>query len=450
MIGTVFDVLAAGQARWRRARNLRAGQRSRSAAISRACRRRLRAMPSRPAQPCCWLGAAAACWPLGSALPSSACMRAGSRRPASIGGRAPPGWHALQPVLPGAAFTVPSGPETCSEQHGGAALLILSGLRPNRPAASTCAARCWTRPRPPAAAADRLPLRRGRRAGGAQHRIRQPGRAAQCRNLAEEAMPRTLVLGQRQRRRRRSCAGRAIRRAGSATRARRIGRRAAPGALGRQGWLLWATCTAHPRRAQQRLCAPANWCCSCTVPAGARPAARPRVAFPARARCEARAGAGRLPRAPPPRRRMEDQRLFDSLRARGLVRLGADGLAELAPADLPAWRSARPTWQLGRVALDAEDTERLLERLYHRADGDFVREQVRIFNSERRLLAWRLRPARRTRRAGRRGRHGCAGAAGTRPCRLGRNAPVRAPAAGLGAWQRVAAWPARRRARGCA
>ena len=35
---------------------------------------------------------------------------------------------------------------------------------------------------------------------------------------------------------------------------------------------------------------------------------------------------------------------------------------------------------------------KLLERLHHRADGAYVLKQVRVYNSERRLLAWRLRP----------------------------------------------------------
>ena len=93
---------------------------------------------------------------------------------------------------------------------------------------------------------------------------------------------------------------------------------------------------------------------------------------------------------------MEDQALFEALRARGLLRLGTDGLIELAPRDLLAWlragaavRAPLPGWQDFR--LEAGD-RRLLERLHHRADGAFVREQVRVFNSERRLVAWRERP----------------------------------------------------------
>jgi cell division protein FtsI/penicillin-binding protein 2 len=82
---------------------------------------------------------------------------------------------------------------------------------------------------------------------------------------------------------------------------------------------------------------------------------------------------------------------------------------------------------------------RLLERLHHRADGAYVREQVRVFNGERRLLAWRVRP-------------GAANAwqaqAGT--VAVGTNEAMPLGAArlfdslpqGWAPWQRVADWPA--------
>jgi cell division protein FtsI/penicillin-binding protein 2 len=91
---------------------------------------------------------------------------------------------------------------------------------------------------------------------------------------------------------------------------------------------------------------------------------------------------------------LEDQALFQELRRRGMVRLGAGGLAELAPRDLPAWRAAPQPGRAGQlaswdgVALDA-GAVKLLKRLYRMADGDYVREQVRVFNGEQRLLAWR-------------------------------------------------------------
>jgi len=93
-------------------------------------------------------------------------------------------------------------------------------------------------------------------------------------------------------------------------------------------------------------------------------------------------------------RGLEDAALFDELRRRGLVRLGAGGLAELAPRDLPAWRAMPAPARAGQLAnwdqvtLDAGAIT-LLKRLYRMADGAYVREQVRVFNGEQRLLAWR-------------------------------------------------------------
>ncbi|WP_229508005.1 hypothetical protein [Massilia sp. Dwa41.01b] len=103
----------------------------------------------------------------------------------------------------------------------------------------------------------------------------------------------------------------------------------------------------------------------------------------------------RVPAAPPAA--LEDAALFDSLLARGLLRLAPGGLVEVAPRDLALWRMAGADLRAADlhrwdgVRLDAEGL-RLLARLHGRADGAFVREQVRIFNAERRLLAWRLRP----------------------------------------------------------
>ena len=93
-------------------------------------------------------------------------------------------------------------------------------------------------------------------------------------------------------------------------------------------------------------------------------------------------------------RGLEDAALFDELRRRGMVRLGAGGLAELAPRDLPAWRAVPAPARAGQLAswdqvtLDA-GAIMLLKRLYRMADGAYVREQVRVFNGEQRLLAWR-------------------------------------------------------------
>jgi cell division protein FtsI/penicillin-binding protein 2 len=81
---------------------------------------------------------------------------------------------------------------------------------------------------------------------------------------------------------------------------------------------------------------------------------------------------------------LEDQQLFDSLLANGLLRQQAGGTIELVPRD---WLSA--------VAMRVPDTaiwpdparvaqaKRLLRRLYGAADGSYVRQQVQIFNRER-------------------------------------------------------------------
>ncbi|KQV87900.1 hypothetical protein ASD15_28040 [Massilia sp. Root351] len=93
---------------------------------------------------------------------------------------------------------------------------------------------------------------------------------------------------------------------------------------------------------------------------------------------------------------LEDQALFAALQAAGLVRLDAGGMIAIAPRDLPQWlasgASSRATalaeWR--DVRLDGAGIK-LLKRLYHQADGAYVRQQVDIYNSERRLLAWRVK-----------------------------------------------------------
>src|SRR5450830_381621 len=105
------------------------------------------------------------------------------------------------------------------------------------------------------------------------------------------------------------------------------------------------------------------------------------------------AGDYRVPAGPAPG--LEDQALFEQLKARGLVRLDGDGLAQLAPRDLAAWRAAPTAERAGELAqwngvLLDDGALRLLKRAYRMADGAYVRDQLRIFNGEQRLLAWRL------------------------------------------------------------
>jgi cell division protein FtsI/penicillin-binding protein 2 len=142
---------------------------------------------------------------------------------------------------------------------------------------------------------------------------------------------------------------------------------------------------------------------------------------------------------------LEDGALFDSLLARGMVRLSSAGMIETAPRDLPQWRAAAPEQRAADlhswdgVVLD-DSGRRLLARLHTRADGAFVREQIRVFNGERRLLAWRVRPG---------------ADAGTWLVQAGKAAAGTVEAMPLGAarlfdslpqgwapWRRLADWPA--------
>jgi cell division protein FtsI/penicillin-binding protein 2 len=487
MIGAVFDALATGQARWRRARNLRAGQarvrtparadapapgrrgcaaerspvaeRSTDAARSLIAERRTDAARSPAAQRSLialrLLGAACCLLAFGGALVIGVHARwiAAAGEAAAAGSAGPAGLAALQAVLPGASFTVPAGPAVALGQHGGASLLVLSGLRPE-PARRVDLCGQMLDP----GRGRLLPLRIGYSfAEVAALAARNAGSASPValRNvmIAEEAMPRVQLSG--------SAAAPELRWNGYPARwvgdldgANRLQPAAAAQTrLGRQGWLLWDDRALRFLRRPSAACASGELVLQLYRPGpGLQPGPRSgpqsvpqsgeralAIAFPPQG--EPREawlapGSYAVPAAPAPA--MEDQRLFEALRARGLLRLGADGLAELAPPDLAAWRSRGPTGWDG-VAMDAEAL-RLLERLYRHADGDFVREQVRIFNSERRLLAWRLRAPEDD--AGR-----WQAEAGDAPAPLARDLPAAATRLfarlpqGWGGWRRVAAWP---------
>lgn len=454
MFGTVIEALAAGQTRWRRARNLRAGQAGAQALRPPGIagprpgpQSRVRAAaPGLPPRPAALrrLGIACCVFALLGALAIGVHARwIAAAGEAAAGG--PAGVAALQPVLPGIGFTVPPGPALALEPHAGAALLILTGLRAE-PARHVDLCSQVADPADPARS-HLLPLRIGYRfdevAALAAHNASAAGAASPValRNvmLAEAAMPRVLVSG--------SAAAPGLRWEGYPARwAGDLGGAvfaAAPvgqARLGREGWLLWDRKALHILRRPSAGCAAGELVLQLLRPAaGAGPRALvqafPAVGAPALAWLAP--GAYRVPRQAAPA--LEDRRLFEALAAHGLVRLRADGLAELAPPDLVAWRAqGRTGWD--QVAIDA-GTQRLLERLYRHADGDFVREQVRIFNSERRLLAWRLRPAAGS--AAARWRIEANGA----PAPLARDLPAAATRLfarlpqGWDKWRRVAAWP---------
>ncbi|MDB5948522.1 MAG: hypothetical protein JWR65_377, partial [Massilia sp.] len=169
-------------------------------------------------------------------------------------------------------------------------------------------------------------------------------------------------------------------------------------ALGRDGWLVWRPDAAlHIQRRASAACPQAGELVVRVVRSmPGKSAAKAQVtAYPAGGQPVGTwLGAGRYQVPLGAGRGLEDQALFEELRRRGMVRLGAGGLAELAPRDLPAWRAAPVPGRAGQLAgwdgvtLDA-GAVKLLKRLYRLADGDYVREQVRVFNGEQRLLAWR-------------------------------------------------------------
>ena len=381
---TLFDHFAAGRTARRRARNLRAGSAPRTVDQPRRARA--------PGQGWAWAAALALAFggALALVLHARALPGAEPDTPASAA------LGQLQSIAPGLDFVVPREPGISLTPHGAVALLVASGMQ----AGPALRVDLCTQMLDPANG-RMLPLRVGypfdeaaalARASNAPPRtvlLAAPGTSMPRIDLTGSAAAMQIAWN--------AGAGTAAwigdASAGQATHARQ-GR----AALGQSGWLVWGNEALRFTRQASRACPQAGELVLHRFqPAGGVAGAALVQAFPASgapvALCLA-PGAWQVPLLPPAG--LEDGALFDALQARGLLRLGADGLVELAPRDLLAWHRADPAaraplpgWDT--VALDAGD-RRLLERLHHRADGAYVREQVRIFNGERRLVAWRLRP----------------------------------------------------------
>jgi cell division protein FtsI/penicillin-binding protein 2 len=447
-IATVFEMLAANRTAWRRARNLRTAARNRPAPRAReaaVARPRLR-IPGAVF----WIGFCGMLLAVAGAL----VIAAHARKLAETARQIEPGaasaqLASFQRVLPGAAFAVPATPGVTVQPAGAGSVLVLSGMRPALPVRVDLCAQILNPARP-----RLLPVRIGYQfsdvaawvaRGNTQGLLRNvvlaaPGAAMPWVQIDGLAQPGFANEGSQPLRVRWQGDARWIAAGGDTSVAQQ-------GALRREGWLVWHGDTAL------RVIRRASTACP---QAGelvlqlyrAQPVAGTKalvVAVPARGEAASgwlAAGDYRIPAAPPTP--LEDETLFGQLQAHGLVRLGASGLVELAPPDLAAFLQAAPAtrgaaldgWE--RVPLD-DAGRKLLERLYRKADGDYVREQVRIFNSERRLLAWRVR--------------GAGAAVGWQAAAAG--APLAAtgamPAAaarlfaqlpqGWGPWQRVADWP---------
>jgi cell division protein FtsI/penicillin-binding protein 2 len=398
-IATVFEMLAANRTAWRRARNLRTATRDKPAPRVReaATRRPRLGNPGAVV----WIGF---CGML-LAVAGAVVIAAHARKLAETARQVEPGaasaqLSAFERVLPGAAFTVPPEPGVTVQQAGAGTLLVLSGMRPVPPVHVDLCAQILDPARP-----RLLPVRIGYQfadvagwvaRGNAQGPLRNvvlaaPGAAMPQVQIDGLAQPGFANEGGQPLRVRWQGDARWIAGGGDASAAQQ-------GALRREGWLVWhgdtilrvirRASTACPQAGELVL-----QLYRAQPVAGAKALA---VAMPARGDAVIGSfapGDYRIPAAPPAA--LEDETLFGQLQAHGLVRLGASGLVELAPPDLAAFLQAAPAargaaldgWE--RVPLD-DAGRKLLERLYRKADGDYVREQVRIFNSERRLLAWRV------------------------------------------------------------
>jgi cell division protein FtsI/penicillin-binding protein 2 len=451
---TVFEAWHASRTAGRRARNLRRGARrvdttpALPALGPRFVLPRLRA--PRPAQ---WIAAASVLGAL-----AGACVIAGHARHLSVaagavgavdGVYAADAFHA---TLPGAAFTVAAAPGITLEQRGAAALLIASNMGSAAPLRIDLCSQMADR-----ATGRLLPLRLGYQFSDVAAWVARNTAGAgnlTPRNVVLAApglpTPRVEVTGVASAAQLRweSVAGvDHVRWIGDASGGRIVASPAGSVPLGRDGWLVWR---AGGQTAALRL----NRRVSAGCPAAGdlqvqllRPAAgagRAQVMAYGAVTTTAALPAGRyqVPVVAAPT--LEDEALFGELVAGGLLRLAPDGLIVLAPRDLAAWRAATSEravtlagWE--RTALDPAALKRI-ERLYHRADGDFVRAQVDLFNSERRLLAWRTRPQAPAGSWQASVAGAPAAVAGTMPAAaalLFAQLPQ-----GWDAWRRIGAWPA--------
>jgi cell division protein FtsI/penicillin-binding protein 2 len=468
MAGVIGNILKAAGKRhtaWRRARNIRAGGRPAPRPRPKAA-----AAPAEPSSVALrphgssavrWIGAAGALAALGGAILIASHARSLAVAGDTLGGSAHPSGlprmvAAFQPALPGVAFSVPDQGGITLAAHDGGALLVAAGIRSAPPLRIDLCSQMLDK-----AGGRLLPVRIGYRFDDVARWVARNEAATSpvaLRNVAlsgpdADDMPQIQVGGNA------ALGSEPLQlRWDSRDPARWIGD-AGYGkvdqgthgqvALRRDGWLLWRPDAAmHIQRRPSAACPQAGELLVQVVRSvpGLSASKAQVVAYPASGQpVTAWLGAGRYQVPPDQGRGLEDQALFEELRRRGMVRLGESGLAELAPRDLAAWRAAPAPERAGQlaswdqVALDPA-ASKLLKRLYRMADGDYVREQVRVFNGERRLLAWRATQG---------GAHGeWQASVASAPASTTRAMPVAAARlfAGVGQgwapWNRIAAWPA--------
>jgi cell division protein FtsI/penicillin-binding protein 2 len=383
---------------WRRVRHLRQGARA-------------RAPSSRPTA-AHWIGAAGAAGAAAGALLIGAHARhlAASSEPGAAVLHAaglPVSAEVFQGALPGAQFSVGSQAGIALSSHGGGTLLVAANLRSAPPVRIDLCTQM-----PDAAGARLLPLRIGYQFADVARWVARSDASASpvgLRNIVLAGpelagMPRVQLSGRATAdfsaplRLEWSAAPPATRWLGEGALAP-AGARGQAG-LRREGWLVWNDAALRFQRRASLRCPRAGELLVQLFRGGATAGAGKAlaVALPRQGPAvSAWLAPGRYQVPLLAHASLEDQALFQALREHGLVRLGAGGLAELAPRDLGAWQAADAGARAAQLAgwpaggLDAGSLK-LLKRLYRMADGDYVREQVRVFNSERRLLAWRLKP----------------------------------------------------------
>lgn len=434
---------------WRRARNLRQGARPAAAP-------RTFAFTSAH-----WIGAAGVIAAASGALLITAHARhlARSSEPGAAvlhGAGLPVPADVFQGALPGAQFSIALQAGIQVTTHGGGTLLVASGLRGAPPVRIDLCTQMLDPANP-----RLLPLRIGYQfADVARWAARNDASASPVtlRNIALAGpdlagMPQVQLSGKAT-----ADPSGALRLAWSGAQAatRWLGEGAGATAgprgtaeLRREGWLVWKDAALRLQRRASIRCPQAGELVVQLFRAGdAATAARAlAVAFPAEgAAVSAWLSPGRYEVPVLPRASLEDQALFHALRQRGLVRLNPSGLAELAPRDLAAWQAAGDGARAAQLAgwpgaHRDPDSLKLLKRLYRMADGDYVREQVQVFNSERRLLAWRMKP-----QAPRQGGDWQASVGGAPASTTTAMPPAAARLfadvpQGWAPWNRVAAWP---------
>ncbi|OEZ60451.1 penicillin-binding transpeptidase domain-containing protein [Duganella sp. HH105] len=329
--------------------------------------------------------------------------------------------YAFQSALPGAAFTVPTQAGISTSIHAGGALLVAAGMR----AAPPVRVDLCTQMRSPTDA-RLLPLRLGYRFDDVKRWVKRNEESdvqISLRNVllvadsgaGADAVPEIQIegtaradfvdpLGEPLRLSWRSAQA-GTRWISDASFGQVEQGASGQVALRQQGWLLWGAASAlRIERRSNAMCPQAGELVVQMyrlAPQSEAPSVAPAsalvVAFPARGRAvgaNLAAGTYQVPAAAPAA--LEDQSLFDALQAQGLIRLNAAGAIELAPRDLPQWQAAGATERVAELdswtqVKPGAATHKLFKRLYYQADGAYVRQQIDIYNSERRLLAWRVK-----------------------------------------------------------